>query len=451
MAAQRSSIAVGIARASLTLAAAFALTRVFAGRSWLVVMVIAAVAPPLFLGWAQKRHWHALIRLAVVTVGGIWLAALVAEPKTSVLGVPTRATLTALGHALNNAPHTLRAAVVPVAPVGSALVLAFIGVFVAAALTTWIATSLDAPIGAFAPSIALFIVIGAMGGGAWVAPTALYGLAALGYLFALAQHDLVARRTWFHAARPRGSRIAAGGAAVGAIAIVLSLVVGPSVPGAGGSPLLDYKGGFGSNDGSLLSAPPPILHIQDKLNQGTVQELFTVKASRAAYWRVIALDWFTDDNAWGVNKATEHNASALTVPTDLPKSRQLHQQFKIEQIDPHWLPAAYRPVEINLNAARVVPDSLTLLVDSTQPIGKIVYDVQSAIPTPSVASLEAAPLDPDSMRSDLELPRDFPDSVRRLAKNLTAGKTGPVREVTRAPAVLPQDRRLPVYDPDQSR
>ena len=78
----------------------------------------------------------------------------------------------------------------PVAPTGAALVLAFVGVFVAAALTYWIATSLDAPFGAFAPSIALFIVIAAIGSGGWVAPTALYALAALGYLLALAQHDL---------------------------------------------------------------------------------------------------------------------------------------------------------------------------------------------------------------------------------------------------------------------
>jgi transglutaminase-like putative cysteine protease len=425
MAAQRSSIAVGVARASLTLATAFALTRVFAGRSWLVVMVLAAVAPPVFLGWSQRRHWHALVRLAVLAAGGVWLSALVVDPKTTVLGIPTRATIVALGHALNNAPHTLRAAVVPVDPTGSALVLSFIGVFVAAALTTWIATSLDAPIGAFAPSIALFIVVGAMGGGGWVAPTALYGLAALGYLLALAQHDLVARRTWFHAARPRGSRIAAGGAVVGAMAIAVSLAIGPSVPGASGSPLVDYKGGFGANDGSLLSAPPPILHIQDKLTQGPVQELFTVRADQAAYWRVIALDWFTDDNAWGVNKATEHSASILSEPDDLPSSQLLHQQFSIEQIDPHWLPAAYRPTAINLNAARVVPQSLTLLVDSAQPIGKIIYDVDSAIPKPSLADLQSAPLDPNTMREDLELPSDFPARVRAKAKEITAGQDGP--------------------------
>jgi len=182
MAAQRSSIAVGVSRASLTLATAFALTRVFAGRSWLFVMVVGAVVPPLFLGWAQRRHWHPLIRLAVITGGGIWLSALVADPKNTFVGVPSRATLSALAHELNRAPHTLRAAVVPVPPVASALVLAFLGVFVVAALTEWIAMSLDAPIGAFAPSIALFIVVAAMGGNAWVAPTALYTLAALAVL-----------------------------------------------------------------------------------------------------------------------------------------------------------------------------------------------------------------------------------------------------------------------------
>ena len=97
-----------------------------------------------------------------------------------------------------------------------------------------------------------------------------------------------------------------------------SLVVGPSVPGAGGSPLLVYKEIGRGTEGNLLSAPPPILHIQDKLTEGPVVELFSVKSPRPAYWRVIALDWFTDDNAWGVNKATERSASTLTPPVDLP-------------------------------------------------------------------------------------------------------------------------------------
>jgi Transglutaminase-like superfamily/TgpA N-terminal domain/Domain of unknown function (DUF4129) len=425
MAAERSSIAVSVSRASLTLATAFALTHVFAGRSWLLVMALAALAPPAFLGWAQKRHWHSLIRVAVVGAGGLWLTALVVDPKSTIGGVPTRATISSLARALTHAPHTLRSAIVPVAPTGSALALAFVGVFVAASLSAWIATSLDAPIGAFAPSIALYIVVAAVGDGGWVAPTALYALASLAYLLALAQHDLVARRTWFHSARPRGSRIALGGALVGACVVMISVAVGPELPGAGGSPLLDVKSLGRGAGGNLLSAPPPILHIQDKLTQGPVQELFTVSSARPAYWRVIALDWFTDDNAWGVNKATERSATTLPRPNDSQPTKPLHQQFHIEQIDPHWLPAAYQPIEINLTAARVVPETLTLLVDSTQPIGTVVYDVQSEVPAPSQALLRDAPLDPRAKPNDIALPPDFPQAVRTLAEQVTQGKNTP--------------------------
>ena len=236
MAAPRASVAVTVTRAGLTVAAACTLTRVFAGRSWLFAMVVAAVAPPACLVWAERHRWPAFVRVAVLALVGVWLSALVADPGTTVAGVPTRATIVSLGHALSRGPHTLRVAIVPVSPTGSALVLAFVSVFVAAALTYWIGTSLDAPIGAFAPSIALFIVIAAVGEGGWVLSTSLYALASLAYLLALAQHDLVARRTWFHAAAPRASRLAAGGVLVGTVAIVAALAAGPSVPGAGGSP-----------------------------------------------------------------------------------------------------------------------------------------------------------------------------------------------------------------------
>jgi hypothetical protein len=423
MAAPRASIAVNVTRAGLTVATAFALTRVFAGRSWLLLMLLAAVAPPVCLEWARRRQAHPALRLTVVAVVGVWLSALVADPATSVLGVPTGATMASLGDAIARAPHTLRAAVVPVDPTGAALVLAFVGVFVAAGLTYWIATTLDAPFGAFAPSIALFIVIAAIGSGSWVVPTALYGVASLGYLLALAQHDLSVRRTWFHAGHPRESRLAAGGIAVGAAALAFALIAGPSVPGAGSSPLIDYRRIGGSGDqANLLSAPPPILSIKDKLTLGAVTELFTVSAPRAAYWRVIALDWFTDDNAWGVDKATEQAASKLERPPTLPPSTPMHQQFHIETLDPHWLPAAYQPVGINLTAARVVPDSLTLLVDSRSHLHDLVYDVDSEIPTPSPAGLtHGDDVTPSALRKDLELPADFPATVRSLARQVTAG------------------------------
>jgi transglutaminase-like putative cysteine protease len=427
MAAPRASVAVAVTRAGLTVAAACTLTRVFAGRSWLFAMVLAAVAPPALLAWGERRRWSTALRFTVLTLGGIWLSALVSDPSTTVLGVPSRATIASLGRALGDSPDTLRSAIVPVAPIGAALVLSFVSVFVAAALTYWIATSLEAPIGAFAPSIALFIVVAAVGEGSWVVPTAFYALAGLAYLLSLAQNDLLARRTWFHASSPHAPRVAAGGALAGSIAVIAALIAGPAVPGAGGAPLLAYKNfGAGGGQGNLLSAPPPILSVRDKLTLGPVQELFTVRAPRPAYWRVIALDWFTNDNAWGINKATEENVEKLGTPEDLPRSQAVHQQFHITSLDPHWLPAAYRPVAINLTAARFVPDSLTLLVDSSDQLNDLVYDVDSQIPTPARAQLVNAPFsDRRAFARDLELPSDFPDAVRNLARSITAGARTP--------------------------
>jgi transglutaminase-like putative cysteine protease len=427
MAAPRASVAVSVTRAGLTVAAAFALTRVFAGRSWLFVMILAAIVPPLVLAWAERDRWAVPLRVGVVTLGGIWLAALVAEPSTSILGVPTRATIVSLGGALGDAPHTLRSAVVPVAPSGAALVLAFVSVYVAAALTYWIATSLEAPIGAFAPSIALFIVVAAVGEGSWVASTALYALAGLAYLLSLAQNDLLTRRTWFHTNAPRAPRVAAGGALIGAIAVIAALVAGPSVPGADGAPLIDYrKLGDGGGSPSLLEAAPPILTLRDKLQLEPVQELFTVSAERPAYWRVIALDWFTNDQAWGVKEETQESISELESPVDLPRSEPLHQRFQIANLDPHWLPAAYRPVGINLTAARFVPESLTLFVESRGELTDLVYDVDSELPVPPTAALERTPdVDPRQFARQLELPSDFSRPVRELARTITADARSP--------------------------
>src|SRR6478609_7750212 len=108
MATPRTSVAVSVSRAGLTVAAAFALTRVFAGRSWLLVMVLGAIAPPLGLAWAQRHHWPVALRIVALSLGGLWLAALVADPSTTIAWVPTRATVATLGHALGQAPHTLR-------------------------------------------------------------------------------------------------------------------------------------------------------------------------------------------------------------------------------------------------------------------------------------------------------------------------------------------------------
>jgi hypothetical protein len=79
-----------------------------------------------------------------------------------------------------------------------------------------------------------------------------------------------------------------------------------------------------------------------------------------------------------------------------------------------------------LKDARVVPDSLTLLVDSKSQLHGLLYDVDSEIPTPTDAQLAAAPPeDPGAPVQDLQLPADFPGTVRALAQNITRNAVGP--------------------------
>ena len=116
MAAPRASIAVSVTRAGLTLATAFALTRVFAGRSWLFVMVLAAVVPPAVprrgrsAGTGTRSSGSR--SSAVVRRRGSRRSS--PTRRRTVAGVPTRRDgRRRSAHALGRAPHTLRAAVVP--------------------------------------------------------------------------------------------------------------------------------------------------------------------------------------------------------------------------------------------------------------------------------------------------------------------------------------------------
>src|SRR5207237_9507772 len=135
MAAQQQSPFVAVSRAGLTLAAALGLARVLAGGSWIGAMALAAAAPALVFAFAHHRRWHPLTAPAVALLVGAWLAVLVDDPSETVAGIPTPAALSHFGHDLARAPHTLRSATVPVDPVGAALLLSFVAVFVAAAAT----------------------------------------------------------------------------------------------------------------------------------------------------------------------------------------------------------------------------------------------------------------------------------------------------------------------------
>jgi transglutaminase-like putative cysteine protease len=304
--------------------------------------------------------------------------------------------------------------------------LAVVATYVAAAISEVTARRFDAPIGAVGASIALFISIAALGEGPWAPTTACYALAVLTYLLVLNHGEITERRSWFHTARSRRSHLLAGGALAAVGVVLVAITIGPSLPGAEGDPLLDYRSLGESGQGNVLTAAPPILTLRDKLVQPEKQELFTVETDddEGWYWRVIALHHLSDDT-WTVPPTDSEPASTLDEPRDLPRSTRSVQRFDLGGLDAVWLPAAYRPTRITLEDAQVVPNSLTLYLASGA-LSDIQYTVESLIPQPTSDELGAVAWEHLADQSDLtDLPADFPEAVRELASDVTSGAASP--------------------------
>jgi transglutaminase-like putative cysteine protease len=424
MAARRQSSYVAVTRALLTAGAALALTRVFAGLAWLVPALIAAALPGTVLAFGERRRWNPWAATGLAVVLGAWFTMLVNDPSETVLTVPSASALANFGRDLGQAPHVLRSAVVPVQPVGAALTLAVIAILVTALATELIARRLDAPVGAIGPSIALFVAICALGSGRWATTTALYGIAVVEYLVALQYAELLTRRTWFQSSGNRRSQLAVGGAGAGVLVVAIALVFGPGVPGARSAAWIEYRSLGTGKGSSILSVTSPLVSVKAKLSDATDEEVFSVSTTepRGDYWRVIALDQLQNDG-WGLN-SEQKSASKLPGPTHAPGTTNEKQTFTLGPIDARWLPAAYRPTQIDLPGAQVLPDSTSLFLD--RPLPGLKYTVESEVSNPSKQVLNAVSFDDlQDMAADTAIPPDLSGDARQFATEAAKNATTP--------------------------
>ena len=419
MAAHRQPSYVVVTRALLTGGATLALARVFSGASWVAPLLVAAALPAAILALGERRRWPPVASIGVALGTGAWLAILVDDPSETLAGLPTPSALATAGHDLAHAPHVLRSAVVPVAPVEAALMLAVVAAFVAALVTELIARRLEAPVGAIGPSVALFVAMSALGSGRWAPTTACYALVVVEYLVALQHSELETRRTWFQSAKNRRSHVVTGGAAAGALVVAVAITFGPGMPGARGEAWIRYRSLGSGRGSSILNVTSPLVSVGAKLNgQDSTKEVFSVRTTEARgdYWRVIALDQFQRDG-WGLN-SDQRAASKLPGPTGRPGTRLAKQTFQLGAIDARWLPAAYRPIRIDVPGAQVLPGSTSLFLDN--PLSGLTYVVESEISNPDPSVLDAVTFaDLRDMSADVALPSTFSVRARKFAQDVT--------------------------------
>ena len=412
--------------------------RLFGDAGW-VVPVFVAVAGAHTVG-ALTRRWSAR---AAGAAHGAGLALLLAESVGghTAYGIPTPATMSALGRAVSRAPDALRAAIAPAPTTPELILLVVAGLWLAVAVADGLAHRRRAGLAAVLPLVVLPIVVAALGSDRLRAPLT-FALAATIALYATV--DRAAGLPAGHARllRPAPRRTLLRASLAGpALALGLAAVLlGPVVPGVGRA-VVDVHAFGVTLDVSRIELNP-MVDIQPQLLAARRTELFTVRATAPAYWRLTALDRF-DGRRWSPSRPALHRRDGR-VPDPAPPTpeRSLAQDFELSTLDSPWLPAADRAIRVKAAGARLDPETGSLVTkNGSRSVGT--YRVESRLPPrparrlpgdpPATSSGDAAgaerAADAGDRRASLDrylaLPERFPARVRHLAERFTAPAATP--------------------------
>jgi transglutaminase-like putative cysteine protease len=419
--------AATIALTALTLAAVVSLGRLFSSGGWVGPVVLTVLGMHAVAWLCRRQRWSAVTSAVVMAGALLLLVSWLVLPGSTRFGLPLTGTWRAAGQALNAARNEFHAVTAPApATQGFVLITAFaIGVLVV--LADWAAFRGRATIEATVPSLTLFVFASYLGGPRHRTQNIAIELAAV-VAFVVVHQATVSRdrSTWF-ANRTEGALASAAktGAVIGLVALVVCLNLSFRLPGAGSRAVLKLRAADRLGSGGTREAPNPLVDLQSHLLDHGGGDVFTVRSSTPAYWRLTSLDtyagteWMSNDSYSPVHRTLPK--SGATTP-----GAQVDQQFTILNLESPWLPAAYQPESISgPSGISYDPQSGSLITSKTTSTG-LQYDVTSVLNvgqlTPSL--LESAP--PVGGESSLDryekLPK-IPAGVVNLARSITAGKT----------------------------
>jgi transglutaminase-like putative cysteine protease len=415
-----------VALAAVTAAAALGLARGFADGSFAGPVLVAAAIPHAIGAAGRRARVHPAVTVLVTALAVLLWCAWVFAAGSTAYGVPTPTTLARLGDRLDAGWQVFRTGVAPVEPTRGVVMLCTAIVAGVGTVADLLAFRSRATIGALVPSLLLFVLAATLGtDDLLVVTTVAYVVAALVFLLLANQARLESRRAWASGRRLRSdASVVNAGLAVGAVAVVAGLALAPVLPGADDGPLLDYKSiggrsGPGTGDYRTLS---PLVDIRSRLlDQGDV-ELFRVRSPMRLAWRVAALDRF-DGRIWGIESTAQDASRVLGAR---PDDDTVEQEFSISALDAQWLPAAYRPRSVNVDGARIIPESSTLIAPRSS-IAGLRYRVRSQVPPLAPTPEQIAATDRRDFTFDryTQLPDGFPTSVERRARAIVRGATTP--------------------------
>ena len=414
-------LAAEVSLTAMTCAAAFGLVRLFSDASFLPEVLTAAVMGHVLAAVSRRRGLSVGATFGVSVLGALIVLPWLLLSETTTFGIPTGATAEAARTALREAWSQFGDVVAPTPVLPGFVIAAACGVWGMAFLSDTAAFRTSGALEAMIPSATLFIFGAALGADRDRAQcTALFLAALLAFWFSARAHRQLSSPQWMARDEARGTRsLVRTGAGLGAACVLAAIVIGPNLPGADDRALIPWRATDRENGGSRVTVSP-LVDIRSRIVDQANTEAFQVRSDVRSYWRLTALETF-DGRIWSSSRRYRRADGELgsAVSEELLPTAVAEQRFDIRGLASIWLPAAFRPVEIDGTPARYDDESGSLLTERETTTG-ISYTVASAIPTLDAAALAAADATvPDEIAETyLALPSSFPQSVRGLAQGV---------------------------------
>ena len=414
------------ALAAIALVTVLALRRVFIGTDWFPPLALQVLAAHGLAAWLRRRGVALVPAILVTAAAGVLAIAWIYAGELTTFGLPTRVTFHHLGHLVSDALTAFSDVKAPTDALDGFLIASSVAVWLGAILADWAAFRVDAPLEATLPSATLFVLAAVLGAdvdrvlltGLWIACVFAF------VLFRRAER-LGEAATWVGERRAAGPRtMVLLGAALAIAAVTVAALVGPRLPGAQSAAIVSLTDIGKSGPGTRVTVSP-LVDIRSRLVDQADVEVFTVRSSVRDYWRLTSLDRF-DGRIWSSNGSYGKADGSLDEGVEVDTEQlTFEQSFQIEALSQIWLPAAYEPRAVSApTPVRYDEVSGTLIVDTDVATSDdMTYRVTSALPEFAPEQLAAASpqIPSDIADTYLDLPDDFPDSVRALAQQVTAG------------------------------
>jgi|HubBroStandDraft_3_1064219.scaffolds.fasta_scaffold07813_3 transglutaminase-like putative cysteine protease len=433
-----------IAAAIATILTSVALYPVFTGSLWFWAGAGSTVIVALAGTLTRLRRLPLVICLA----GGVLALALylnaVFEARSSLVWViPTPTSLRHLwdlgGIGFNESARYAP----PVPELSGMVLLAAAGIGLCALFTDLIAVRLNSAAFAGVPLLLVFtepFTLSVSRG--WVGTTAVFCLAATGYLAMLSTEGRERIREWEQrrpspAVAPDTRALAAAGRRVGITSVLVALCVPMLLPGlhvtrlfGSGSPGIGGTPGTGG-----VGFPSPQTQLSTELHESKAVPVlqYTSTDQTPGYLQVYVLSNLTT-SGWQLSEPESLVSASPQLPvapglsqtaTKLPVTTDVTVAKSVAQDELLALPAPYPAVRVHSPQGSLQADPSTLMVlDVGAQLGGLRYSVTSFDVDADASALATAPAPPADIRKDLEVPASY-DSLRSLAQSITANATTP--------------------------